>query len=64
MNDSRQRGSAVPESRSALGRYVEESFGGADNVELRGLVTKAIEFAQKVKHDLTTGGRLRLRRIR
>jgi hypothetical protein len=40
--------------REQLGRYVEESLGGADNVELRGLVTKAVEFARKVKHDLPT----------
>ena len=42
----------VDKTKQRLGRYVEESLGGADNFELRGLVTKAVEFAQKVKHDL------------
>ena len=42
----------VDKTKQRLGRYVEESLGGPDNVELRGLVTKAVEFAQKVKHDL------------
>ena len=42
----------VDKTKQRLGRYVEDSLGGATNVELRGLVTKAIEFAQKVKHDL------------
>ena len=36
-----------------LGRYVEDALPGSSNVELRGLLTRAIEFAQRVKHDHT-----------
>ena len=44
---------APDKTKQRLGRYIELALPGASNVELRGLVTKAIEFAQRVKHDHT-----------
>jgi len=41
----------VANIKQRLERYVEESLGGADNVEVRGLAKKVIVLAQAVKHQ-------------
>jgi hypothetical protein len=40
-------------TKQRLGRYVEDAIAGRDHAELRGLITKAVEFAQLVKHRET-----------
>jgi hypothetical protein len=44
-------------TKQRLGRYVEDAIPGTDQAELRGLITRAIEFAQQVKHRETPSRR-------
>lgn len=44
----------VDKTKNRIGRYVEDSLPGPHNVEVRGLATKAVELAHKVKHSATS----------
>lgn len=51
-----REGESLPspdKTKQRLGRYVETSLAGSDNVEVRGLAVKVIELAQAVKHSTT-----------
>lgn len=44
---------AVDKTKIRIGRYVEDSLGGADNEEVRGVAIKVAALAHKVKHRPT-----------
>lgn len=44
---------AVDKTKQRIGRYVENSLAGKDNEEIRGVVTKVIALAHRVKHSST-----------
>lgn len=44
---------AVAKTHMRIGRFVEDAVPGSDNVEVRGLVRKAAELAEAVKHRST-----------
>lgn len=47
----------VDKTNIRIGRYVEDSLGGADNEEVRGVAKKVSELAHKVKHRPTPARR-------